>query len=83
MNIRLLKFKYCNIDRMINKLLVVVVLLLLSCQTVRKIPRSQDTKKIFNTSTTPPSYFVGFSLYDLTEKEFLIHINDDHYFTPA
>ena len=63
--------------------IILILMLLSSCRLIQKTLQTTHIKKISKEITKLPKSFVGFSVYDLEEKKYLIQINDEYYFTPA
>ena len=63
--------------------IILLPLLFSSCQLIQKSSLKSNVKSISNEVANLPKSFTGLSVYDLDQNQYLIKINDDHYFTPA
>ena len=63
--------------------IMLLPLLFSSCQLIHKSSWKTHVKSISNEVANLPKSFTGLSVYDLDQNQYLIKINDDHYFTPA
>ena len=63
--------------------IMLLPLLFSSCQLIQKSSLKSNVKSISNEVANLPKSFTGLSVYDLDQNQYLIKINDDHYFTPA
>lgn len=64
-------------------LFCVLVVLTTACSSIKKVTLQRDVKNILKKSSIFSDQFTGFSLFDVTSDEFLIHHHSDKRFTPA
>jgi len=51
--------------------------------SLKNFAMQKDVENALKKSEVFSSHFTGFSLFDISKNEFIVHYNDDKYFTPA